>query len=123
MQMPSNFKPEYIDPAGKEAISFKPPILFRNVTARVFPLKSEYGAVETQFCDQYLNMDIPPEIVQFNPGAAVCLFHGAELWRHVCRVPRKVTITFEHPIADMIQHVAFLTSLPDRFVRMALAMR
>jgi hypothetical protein len=40
MQMPSNFKPEYIDPAGKEAISFKPPILFRNVTARVYPLKA-----------------------------------------------------------------------------------
>ena len=30
------------------------------------------------------------------------------------------TRSIEHPIADLIQHVAFSTSLVDRFVRMAL---
>ncbi len=71
--MPRNSKPEYVDPGRKEAISFKPPFLFRNVTARVFPLKANMARL-TQFCDQYLNMDIPPEIVHFTPALPYVYF-------------------------------------------------
>jgi hypothetical protein len=63
-------KPSFIDPAGDprlSALSVSPPFLFRNVTARVFSLKANV-AVLTAFCDQYLNMDIPPTIVHYAPA-------------------------------------------------------
>ena len=63
-------KPGFIDPAGDprlSALSVSPPFLFRNATARVFPLEANV-AVLTSFCDQYLNMDIPPTIVHYAPA-------------------------------------------------------
>ena len=63
-------KPAFIDPAGDprlSALSVSPPFLFRNVTARIFSLEANV-AVLTAFCDQYLNMDIPPTIVHYAPA-------------------------------------------------------
>jgi hypothetical protein len=62
--------PHYIDPAGDPgvgALPVRPPFLFREVTARVFPLKANIARL-TQFCDSYLNMDIPQEIVHYRPA-------------------------------------------------------
>jgi hypothetical protein len=69
MQLPFG-KPAFINPAGDpslSALTVSPPFLFRNVTARVFSLKANV-AVLTAFCDQYLNMDIPPTIVHYAPA-------------------------------------------------------
>jgi hypothetical protein len=62
-------KPRYIDPAnraGSASLPAKPPFVFRDVTARVFPVKANparlYG-----FCKQYLNI-VPPQIAQFRPS-------------------------------------------------------
>lgn len=63
-------KPAFINPAGDpslSALTVSPPFLFRNVTARVFSLEANV-AVLTAFCDQYLNMDIPPTIVHYAPA-------------------------------------------------------
>lgn len=63
-------KPAFIDPAGDPrlgVLSVAPPFLFRNVTGRIFSLKSNV-AVLTAFCNQYLNMDIPPTIVHYAPA-------------------------------------------------------
>ncbi|MDB5483846.1 MAG: hypothetical protein JWO83_4899 [Caulobacteraceae bacterium] len=63
-------KPAFIDPAGDprlSALSVSPPFLFRNVTARIFSLEANV-AVLTAFCDQYLNMDIPPTIAHYAPA-------------------------------------------------------
>ena len=63
-------KPRFIDPLGDprlSALSVSPPLRFRNVKSRVFPLKANISALTT-FCDAYLNMDIPPEIVHYAPG-------------------------------------------------------
>ena len=63
-------KPTFINPAGDpqlSSLSVSPPFLFRNVTARVFTLKANV-AVLTAFCDQYLNMKIPPTIVHYAPA-------------------------------------------------------
>jgi hypothetical protein len=66
MTQPSN-KPRYID-VNRDVLSVRPPFLMTGVTARVFPLKANMARL-TQFCEQYLNMDIPPEIVRFLPAA------------------------------------------------------
>jgi hypothetical protein len=63
-------KPAYINPAGDprlSALAIAPPFMFRNVTARVFPIKANM-AVLSAFCDAYLNMDISPSIVHFAPA-------------------------------------------------------
>jgi hypothetical protein len=65
-----NPKPRYIDPAGDPrlgALPVRPPFLMNGVKSRVFPLKANMARL-TQFCDQYLNMDIPPGIVHFRPA-------------------------------------------------------
>jgi hypothetical protein len=74
--MPFYPKPRYIDPVGDsvtDGIAYGPPMLFREVTARVFPLKANMARL-TQFCDQYLNMDIPDSIVHFTPSIPYVYF-------------------------------------------------
>jgi hypothetical protein len=68
--MAMNALPRYIDPAGDPrvgALPVRPPFLFHEVTARVFPLKANIARL-SQFCDSYLNMDIPQEIVHYRPA-------------------------------------------------------
>jgi len=63
-------KPAFIDPAGDPrhgTLPVQPPFMFREVTTRVFPLKANIARL-THFCDQYLNMDIPPSIVHYRPS-------------------------------------------------------
>src|SRR5260221_10070705 len=63
-------KPRYIDPCGdprKGALPVRPPFLMNGVTSRVFPLKANMARL-TQFCDQYVNMDIPQDVVHFRPA-------------------------------------------------------
>lgn len=63
-------KPAFINPFGDpnlEALAVSPPFVFRNVTARIFPLRANVNVLG-QFCDQYLNMDIPPTIVHYAPA-------------------------------------------------------
>ncbi len=63
-------KPRFIDPAGDPlttALFVRPPFLFRNVTARSFPLRANM-AVLTNFCNNYLNMDVDPSIVHYAPA-------------------------------------------------------
>lgn len=63
-------KPFYINAAGDPsfgALTSVPPFIFRNVTSRTFPLRANM-AVLRAFCDQYLNMDIPPSIVHYAPA-------------------------------------------------------
>jgi hypothetical protein len=67
-------KPRYIDPAAIDmagdqpsGLSVKPPFAFQGVTCRAFPLRANMARL-TQFCNSYLNMDIPPEIVYFRPA-------------------------------------------------------
>jgi hypothetical protein len=45
----------------------RPPFQFTGVTARVFPLKANMARLAA-FCDAYVNMDIPPEIVHYRPA-------------------------------------------------------
>ncbi|PPQ26601.1 hypothetical protein [Rhodopila globiformis] len=74
--MPLYLKPRYIDPVGdlvQDGVYFGPPMLFREVTARVFPLKANMARL-TQFCDEYLNMDIPDSIVHFTPALPYVYF-------------------------------------------------
>ena len=60
-------KPEFASVTGVEAaLTAVPPFSFHNVTARVFPLAANMTSLRT-FCDSYLNMDIPPRIVRFQP--------------------------------------------------------
>lgn len=68
--MPGIIKPKFIDPLGDRrfsALAVSPPFRFRNATARVFPIRANMSVL-TSFCDQYLNMDIPPEIVHYSPA-------------------------------------------------------
>ncbi|MBI3798022.1 MAG: hypothetical protein HY268_13780, partial [Deltaproteobacteria bacterium] len=44
-----------------------PPFIFHGVTARVFPLQADMGAL-SDFCDDYLNI-VPSQIAQFRPAA------------------------------------------------------
>ena len=63
-------QPRYIDPAGDSgsgALPVSPPFLFSGATARVFPLRANMAQL-THFVDHYVNMDIPPGIVQFRPA-------------------------------------------------------
>lgn len=63
-------KPRYVDPSkGPQdaSLAVRPPFLFSGVTARVFPLKANMATLAS-FCDAYVNMDIPPEIVHFRPA-------------------------------------------------------
>ncbi len=63
-------KPRYINTMGAvdlEDLPSQPPFFFRAVTSRVFPIKANMARL-TLFCDQYLNMDIPQEIVHFCPA-------------------------------------------------------
>ena len=69
-------KPRYVDPVvfgGGQELTFRPPLLFREVTARVFPLKANIARL-AEFCDQYLNMDVPDEIVHFTPALPYVYF-------------------------------------------------
>jgi hypothetical protein len=69
-------KPPYIDPAGDPRLSLRlvpPPFMFRNVTARVFPFKANMSVLKN-FCDQYLNVDIPSEIVHYTPDLPFVYF-------------------------------------------------
>src|ERR1700744_659495 len=68
--MPAFQKPLYLSPLGDpqlNRLTVSPPFLFRNVTARVFPLRANM-AMLTTFCDNYLNMDIPDTIVHYAPA-------------------------------------------------------
>ena len=58
-------KPNIVDISGIKVV--EPPFLFHEVTTRVFPLKANISRL-TEFCDKYLNMDIPQEIVHFTPA-------------------------------------------------------
>ncbi len=63
-------KPRYLDPAdrsGSASLPATPPFVFRDVTARVFPVKANIARLQG-FCNEYLNMDIPPRIAHFRPG-------------------------------------------------------
>jgi hypothetical protein len=69
-------KPRYVDPVvfgGGQELTYRPPLLFREVTARVFPLKANIARL-AEFCNQYLNMDIPDEIVHFTPALPYVYF-------------------------------------------------
>jgi hypothetical protein len=74
--MPRIVKPRYVDPVefgGGQELTYRPPLLFREVTARAFPLKANIARL-AEFCDQYLNMDIPDEIVHFTPALPYVYF-------------------------------------------------
>ena len=63
-------QPDYIAPAGDArdgSLPVRPPFQFTGVTARVFPLKANMARLAA-FCDAYVNMDIPPEIVHYRPA-------------------------------------------------------
>ena len=64
-------KSKYKDPAGLKgdhaAVPIQPPFIFRNVTARIFPLKANMARLGS-FVHQYLNNDIPPTIAHFRPA-------------------------------------------------------
>ncbi len=63
-------KPDYVDPSQglhDASLAVRPPFLFSGVTARVFPLKANMATL-AGFCDAYVNMDIPPEIVHYRPA-------------------------------------------------------
>lgn len=63
-------KPLYINttgPSGPADLPSQPPFFFRDVTSRAFPIKANMARL-TFFCDQYLNMDIPPHIAHFCPA-------------------------------------------------------
>jgi hypothetical protein len=63
-------KPRYIDPAGDHPLVSSvtaPPFAFQGVTCRAFPLRANMARLTT-FCDDYLNMDIPADIVYFRPA-------------------------------------------------------
>jgi hypothetical protein len=59
-------QPLIIDPVSNQFVNstVKPPCTFQGVTARVFPLRADLARL-TQFCDSYVNMDIPQDIVYF----------------------------------------------------------
>lgn len=66
----STSKPRYIDPTGdtrRGPLPVRPPFLMSNVTSRVFPLKANMARL-TQFCDRYVNMDVPAGVVHFRPS-------------------------------------------------------
>jgi len=44
-----------------------PPFDFQGVTTRIFPVKANISRL-TLFCDNYLNMDIPRDIIHFRPA-------------------------------------------------------
>ena len=64
-------KPKYTDPAGLKgdnaAVPSEPPFVFRNVNARIFPIKANMARLGF-FVHQYLNNDIPPTIAHFRPA-------------------------------------------------------
>lgn len=64
-------KSKYKDPAGLKgdhaAVPNQPPFIFRNVTARIFPIKANMARLGS-FVHQYLNSDIPPTIAHFRPA-------------------------------------------------------
>ncbi len=67
---------EYTDPSirsGSASLAAVPPFGMRNVTCRAFPLHADVAALNA-FCDSYLNMDIPPSIVQFRPALPFVYF-------------------------------------------------
>ena len=60
----------YTDPCDRfssASLAAVPPFGMQNVTARAFPLQASMTALNA-FCDAYLNMDIPPSVVQFRPA-------------------------------------------------------
>jgi len=61
-------KPIYNDARGEANLSdqIRPPFSFKDVTARVFPVKAKLASL-TEYCDSYLNF-VPQEIAQFRPG-------------------------------------------------------
>ena len=64
-------KPKYKDPSGLKgdyaAVPSEPPFVFRNVNARIFPIKANMAQLGL-FVHQYLNNDIPPNIAHFRPA-------------------------------------------------------
>jgi hypothetical protein len=59
--MAMNALPRYIDPAGDPrvgALPVRPPFLFHEVTARVFPLKANIARL-SQFCDGSMSPSAP----------------------------------------------------------------
>lgn len=63
-------KPRYVNLAGirgPRELPSAPPFLFREVTYRVFPVKANMARL-TDFCDKYLNMDVPASISHFRPA-------------------------------------------------------
>ena len=66
----ARIKPLFVDATGDASagsLPVRPPFLFTGVTSRVFPLKANMARL-TQFCDSYVNMDVPPEIVHYRPA-------------------------------------------------------
>ena len=69
-------KPIFADPTGiigGPSVAAIPPFNFTNVTARVFPLNANMASL-TKFCNLYLNMDVPPEIVHYTPALPYVYF-------------------------------------------------
>ncbi len=66
----ARIKPSFVDATGDASagsLPVRPPFLFTGVTSRVFPLKANMARL-TQFCDSYVNMDVPPEIAHYRPA-------------------------------------------------------
>lgn len=68
--MANTDKPLYVNisgPNGCRDLPASPPFSFHGVTGRFFPLRANMSRL-TDFCDDYLNMDIPDSIVHFSPA-------------------------------------------------------
>ncbi len=61
-------KPTYNTARGEAELTeeLRPPFSFRDVTARVFPLKADIARL-TEYCDSYLNF-VPREVARFRPA-------------------------------------------------------
>jgi len=63
-------KPFYVNPTGlggPRDLEVSPPFIFPGVTASMFPLQANISRL-TDYCDTYLNMDIPDDIVHYFPA-------------------------------------------------------
>jgi len=60
--IPHNFT-KYLSPLAYNKLQTKGPLMFRHVSARVFPLRANLDILQ-QLCDSYLNI-VPPEAGYF----------------------------------------------------------
>jgi len=69
-------KPLYVNPTGPNGpkdLPSSPPFSFHGVNCRLFPLQANISRL-TDFCDDYLNMDIPDSIVHYIPALPYVYF-------------------------------------------------